>query len=66
MAYQTVGLFHNSGYKFGRWYHMVWMEKLIGEHSEKPKRVIPFRELNDGILEKCGVSRRGSRHHLYL
>ena len=66
MGYQTVGLFHNSGYKFGRWYHMVWMEKMIGEHSEKPKRVMPFRELNDGILEKCGVSRRGSRHHLYL
>lgn len=45
MGYQMVGMFHNSGYKFGRWYHMVWMEKLIGEHKDKPERVIPFREL---------------------
>ena len=27
---QTVGEFHKCGYKFGRWYNMIWMEKLIG------------------------------------
>ncbi|RAZ94027.1 GNAT family N-acetyltransferase, partial [Klebsiella oxytoca] len=27
-----VGTFHKCGYKFGRWYHMIWMEKIIGEH----------------------------------
>ena len=26
--------------KFNRWYDMVWMEKLIGEHGANPKR--PF------------------------
>ncbi len=57
MGYQMVGMFHNSGYKFGRWYHMVWMEKLIGEHKDKPERVIPFRELSDEVLEMCGVCR---------
>ena len=57
MGYQMVGMFHNSGYKFGRWYHMVWMEKLIGEHKDKPKRVIPFRELSDEVLEMCGMCR---------
>lgn len=57
MGYQIVGMFHNSGYKFGRWYHMVWMEKLIGEHKDKPERVIPFRELSGEVLEMCGVCR---------
>lgn len=57
MGYQMVGMFHNSGYKFGRWYHMVWMEKLIGEHKDKPERVIPFRELSGEVLEMCGVCR---------
>ena len=57
MGYQMVGMFHNSGYKFGRWYHMVWMEKLIGEHKDEPKSVIPFRELSDNVLEMCGVCR---------
>lgn len=56
MGYQMAGVFHNSGYKFGRWYHMVWMEKIIGEHKEKPERVIPFTGLEREILEKCGVS----------
>lgn len=34
LGYQRVGEFRNCGYKFGRWYHMVWMEKIIGEHRE--------------------------------
>ncbi len=34
MGYTMVGEFHECGFKFGRWYNMVWMEKLIGEHNE--------------------------------
>lgn len=33
LGYEKVGEFHKCGYKFGRWYHMVWMEKIIGEHK---------------------------------
>ena len=33
LGYEHVGKFHKCGYKFGRWYDMVWMEKLIGEHK---------------------------------
>ncbi len=32
MGYAKVGEFHKCGYKFGRWYNMIWMEKMIGEH----------------------------------
>ncbi|MCR5591903.1 MAG: GNAT family N-acetyltransferase [Lachnospiraceae bacterium] len=32
MGYTKVGEFHKCGYKFGRWYNMIWMEKVIGEH----------------------------------
>ncbi|MCR5251859.1 MAG: GNAT family N-acetyltransferase [Lachnospiraceae bacterium] len=32
MGYARVGEFHECGYKFGRWYNMIWMEKMIGEH----------------------------------
>ena len=32
IGYRTVGRFTKCGYKFGRWYDMVWMEKFIGEH----------------------------------
>ena len=40
LGYRMVGQFYQCGYKFGRWYDMVWMEKLIGEHGANPKR--PF------------------------
>ena len=34
IGFRIVGKFENCGHKFGRWYHMVWMEKIIGEHKE--------------------------------
>ena len=45
LGYQMVGEFHKCGYKFDRWYNMVWMEKHIGEHLEKPLSVISFKEI---------------------
>ena len=39
MGFTEVGRFHNSGYKFGRWYDMIWMEKLIGSHDAHPGEV---------------------------
>ena len=33
LGYRFVGEFHQCGYKFERWYNMIWMEKLIGEHK---------------------------------
>lgn len=34
LGFSKVGEFHACGYKFDRWYDMIWMEKLIGEHRE--------------------------------
>ena len=39
MGYRFVGRFHQCGYKFGKWYDMIWMEKMLGEHTEHPERV---------------------------
>ena len=36
MGYRQVGMFHNCGYKFKRWYSMIWMEKIIGNHNDNP------------------------------
>ena len=32
LGYSMIGKFNKCGYKFGTWYSMVWIEKLIGEH----------------------------------
>lgn len=33
LGYEQIGRFHKCGYKFNRWYDMIWMEKFIGEHK---------------------------------
>lgn len=40
MGFTEAGHFHNSGYKFGQWFDMIWMEKMIGEHNANPHEVI--------------------------
>ena len=39
LGYELVGTFHKCGYKFGRWYNMIWMEKMIGKHTPKPGKI---------------------------
>ena len=33
MGYKKVAQFNNCCTKFGRWYHLVWMEKFLGKHE---------------------------------
>lgn len=33
IGFTEVGRFHNSGFKFNKWYDMIWMEKIIGSHD---------------------------------
>lgn len=44
MGFVTVGTFRKCGHKFGRWYDMIWMEKIIGTHGEHPESVRRFAE----------------------
>lgn len=39
MGFSEVGTFHASGYKFGEWFDMIWMEKMIGEHKKDTEPV---------------------------
>ena len=32
LGFKKVGEFHKCACKFGRWYDMIWMEKIVGEH----------------------------------
>ena len=34
LGFTKVGEFYKCGYKFQRWYNMIWMEKIIGKHKE--------------------------------
>lgn len=37
MGYVKVAHFHQCGFKFNRWYDMIWMEKMIGSHDTPPE-----------------------------
>lgn len=45
MGYKLVGKFTDSGYKFNRWYDMIWMEKMIGEHKDNQPAIIKFPDI---------------------
>ena len=42
LGFQKVGEFHRCGYKFNRWYDMIWMEKIIGDHREDQPPITPW------------------------
>ena len=56
MGYEYVGKLHKAGYKFGHWYDMITMEKIIAPHPEFTQPdVVPWYELSDGIFAQAGV-----------
>lgn len=48
LGYRLIGEFRKCGYKFNRWYNMVWMEKFIGEHVDDPEPVVAYEK----VMEK--------------
>lgn len=54
-GYRLVGEFHQCGYKFHRWYDMIWMEKHLGNHTESPADVVPFDQVEACVKRKCGI-----------
>ena len=46
-GYRQAGRFEASGYKFSRWYDLIWMEKQIGAHQKVMAPVRPFPEIID-------------------
>ena len=45
LGYKLAGTFHNCGYKFQRWYDMIWMEKIIGCHKENMGAIVNYNEI---------------------
>ncbi|WKY46274.1 N-acetyltransferase family protein [Eubacteriaceae bacterium ES2] len=46
LGYKKVAHFTKCGYKFGTWYDMIWMEKMLGEHPDQPKPFITTAEID--------------------
>ena len=44
-GFEITGRHVRSGLKFGRWYNIVWMEKVIHDSFDAPEDFIPFSDL---------------------
>ena len=55
MGYEPAAHFHDCGYKFGRWYDMVWMEKHIGCHLDEQPPVTPFPQIRGEAGRRFGI-----------
>lgn len=49
LGFKKAGRFHRCGYKFDRWYDMVWMEKSIGHHKKHQRPPTAFPEIQDSL-----------------
>ena len=63
MGFRLAGEFHDSGYKFGRWYNVVWMEKMIGDHPENPSLSGYFRKSVRNLQGISWKARKEGRGH---
>ncbi len=45
VGYKKIANYTKCGYKFNRWYNLIYMEKMIGEHNTPQKPLIPFSKL---------------------
>lgn len=42
-GFKKVGEFYKCGYKFNRWYHMIWMEKIVGNHGMNQSAIRKYK-----------------------
>lgn len=55
LGFRVVGEFYQSGYKFNRWYNMIWVEKHIGAHVENQPPILLFNEVRDAVEKELGI-----------
>ncbi len=55
MGYREAAHFHSCGYKLGRWYDMIWMEKALGEHPIPPLDIIWRKDLGPAAERRFTV-----------
>ena len=47
MGYELTATFPKCGYKFNKWYDIIWMHKEIAPHVDDPAPIIPITELEN-------------------
>jgi phosphinothricin acetyltransferase len=57
MGFKEVGVYHDVGYKLGRWHDVGWYERSLAEHVLDPPEPVPFPELAESQPVKAAFAR---------
>lgn len=64
-GFRTIGLYPKTGYKFGQWLDVSWLEKSIGRHETNPEPFLSIEtiagEKITEILDKCCAEHRSKK-----
>ncbi|MCR1949813.1 GNAT family N-acetyltransferase [Clostridium sp. DSM 100503] len=56
-GFKKLGVYHNTGYKFGKWHDVTWYEKSINDSYFEPKPLISIKNIDEDlvneIMDKC-------------
>jgi len=55
-GFDIIGTHHKTGYKFGQWHDVTWLEKAIGKHDDKPERALSISEISPEYLDSLFAS----------
>ena len=50
MGFNMIGIYHNSGYKMGKWIDVTWFEQSIGAQDVEPGEFVNFNDLDQELV----------------
>ncbi len=45
LGFTFVGIYRETGYKFGQWHSVAWYEKFLGDHNLAPVPIMPVQQI---------------------
>ena len=51
-SFKKLGVYHNTGYKFGKWHDVIWFEKNISEYYGEPKQLLLIKDIDEEVLDE--------------
>ncbi|KRL06205.1 GNAT family N-acetyltransferase [Liquorilactobacillus oeni] len=56
MGYLQTAHFHECGYKFSKWYDMIWAEKHISSHPIPAPVFYPFSKISNSFFQELNAT----------
>jgi L-amino acid N-acyltransferase YncA len=57
MGFEQVGIYHQVGYKFGKWHDVAWFERPLAEHVPEPSEPVAFSKLAGNREARAAMAR---------